>query len=137
MSTVELLHGAGRVALDDELTLGCADDNDLVLADERASRHHARIRRDDGGFAIDDLGSRHGTYVNGERLGAGGRLLEPGDSIEIGDQRLRFLGGQETRVPTGELPVLASRNVVFRGKRLSIGRDPANDLVDRKSTRLN
>ncbi|MDX6580963.1 MAG: transport system ATP-binding/permease protein [Solirubrobacterales bacterium] len=131
MSTVELLHAGGRAELGDELRLGSAGDNDVVLADERASRHHARIRRDNGDFTIDDLGSRHGTYVNGERLGTGGRVLAPGDSIEIGDQRLRFLGGQETRVPSGELPSIFGgiQPVVFGGERLSIGRDPANDVV--------
>ena len=59
---------AGASPLDDELTLGRSDDNDVVIADERASRHHARISRSDGGFVIEDLGSRHGTFLNGERL---------------------------------------------------------------------
>src|SRR4051794_32976513 len=105
MSTVELLHAEGRIALEDELTLGRAGDNDVVLTDERASPHHARIRRRNDVIAIEDLGSRHGTYLNGERLGGRGAALEPGDSIEIGGQRFRFLGGQETRVPSAELPV--------------------------------
>jgi ABC-type multidrug transport system ATPase subunit/ABC-type multidrug transport system permease subunit len=124
-----VLHAGRRIALDDELTLGRADDNDVVLADERASRHHARIHGGDGGFAIDDLGSGHGTCVNGERLGGESRALQAGDSIEIGSQRLRFLDGAETRVPSGELPVIGIQHVVFEGERLSIGRDPANDVV--------
>ena len=127
--TASVLHAGRRIALDDELTLGRADDNDVVLADERASRHHARIRRRDGRFAIDDLGSRHGTYLNGERLGGESRALERGDSIEIGSQRLRFLDGQETRVASGELLVIAIQRVFFEGECLSIGRDPANDVV--------
>ncbi|HYU59321.1 MAG TPA: FHA domain-containing protein [Solirubrobacterales bacterium] len=128
-SAASLLHAGRRIALHDQLTLGRGDDNDVVLGDERASRHHARIRRSDGSFAIEDLGSRNGTYLNGERLDGESRPLEPGDSIGIGDQKLRFLGGQETRIASRELPVIGIQKVVFEGERLSIGRDPVNDVV--------
>ena len=100
-----------------------------MLADERASRHHARVSRGDEGFAIEDLGSRNGTYLNGERLAGASRSLEPGDAIGIGDQTLRFLGGQETRMASRELPVIGIQTVAFEGERLTIGRDPANDVV--------
>lgn len=56
--------------------------------DVRVGRHHARIvPRDDGrvGFVIVDLGSRNGTYVNGERI-AGAVDLCPGDVVRLGDQ---------------------------------------------------
>lgn len=124
-----LLYGGRRIPLDGVLTLGRSDDNDVVLADERASRHHARVSAADGGFTITDLGSRHGTYLNGERLTDQGRALEPGDAIAIGDQVLRFLGGQETRVGSSDGPVADVETVVFDANRLSIGRDAANDVV--------
>ena len=42
---------------------------ELELADEEISRRHAAITRgDDGTFAIEDLASRNGTYVDGERI---------------------------------------------------------------------
>ena len=52
---------------------------DLTLADKRISRRHAQLCRQQGGFAIEDLGSRHGTVVNGEmvrraRLAVGDRI---------------------------------------------------------------
>ena len=128
-TAASLLHDGRRIHLEDELTLGRGDDNDVVLGDERASRHHARVSRSDAGFTIADLGSRNGTYLNGERLAAESRPLEPGDAIGIGDQTLRFLGGQETRMASRELPVIGIQTVVFDGDRLTIGRDPANDVV--------
>lgn len=59
--------------------------NDLVLRDNRASRHHARILESDGGFFVEDMQSRHGVFVNGQRID-GRRLLSNGDVIEFGVQ---------------------------------------------------
>jgi transcriptional regulator with PAS, ATPase and Fis domain len=36
--------------------------------DDRLSREHARVRLADGAFAVSDLASRNGTYVNGQRI---------------------------------------------------------------------
>jgi ABC transport system ATP-binding/permease protein len=128
-TAASLLHDGRRIPLDGGVTLGRNDDNDVVLADERASRHHARISPAGEGFEIADLGSRHGTYLNGDRLADASRQLAPGDAIEIGDQRLRFLGGQATRMASRELPIVGVQTVAFDGDRLAIGRDPANDVV--------
>src|SRR4051794_38404401 len=38
------------------------------ITDERMSRDHAKVRWDRGTWVIDDLESRNGTYVNGERI---------------------------------------------------------------------
>ncbi len=59
--------------------IGRLNDCDLTLADKRISRRHAQLRLEQGGFAIEDLGSRHGTVVNGEsvrhsRLAVGDRI---------------------------------------------------------------
>ena len=48
--------------------LGRQPDNNLVLRDNRASRQHARIVAENGSYVIEDLSSRHGTWVNGERI---------------------------------------------------------------------
>jgi len=57
-----------RVALRGaEFTIGRAEDCDLVLSDNRISRLHARLVEEDGSYFIVDAGSRHGTFVNGER----------------------------------------------------------------------
>ena len=49
-------------------TIGRHGDNHLVLRDNRASRSHARIVADNGEHFIEDLNSRHGVFVNGQRI---------------------------------------------------------------------
>jgi hypothetical protein len=73
------------------LSLGREADNQIQLADERASRHHARIERTGEGFRILDLGSSNGTLLNGVRL-AGPTPLDPGDQVQIGDVRFVVQG---------------------------------------------
>jgi hypothetical protein len=65
------------------LTIGRAADNDLVLADGRVSRHHARIAGRRGTLVYADLGSTNGSRVNGVAVGE--LVLGVGDRIEIGD----------------------------------------------------
>ena len=50
------------------LRIGRAADNNVVLRDEKVSRHHAEIRTDRRGSAIVDLGSTNGTYIDRQRL---------------------------------------------------------------------
>src|SRR5215470_12434298 len=65
-------------------TFGSSPDNSLVIDNIKVSAHHAEIRSEEHGFSITDLGSIHGTYVNGERLDFNTpRLLNPGNSITI------------------------------------------------------
>jgi pSer/pThr/pTyr-binding forkhead associated (FHA) protein len=67
-------------------TIGSSPDNSLVIDNMKVSAHHAEIRSHEQGFSITDLGSIHGTYVNGERLDFNTpRLLNPGNSITLGD----------------------------------------------------
>ena len=58
--------------------------NDIVLEEAGVSRQHAGIRGDSEGFWIADLGSRNGTFVNGDRVGAEPRQLRNFDRIELG-----------------------------------------------------
>ncbi|NJO07084.1 MAG: FHA domain-containing protein, partial [Chloroflexaceae bacterium] len=57
-----------------------------------ASRHHALIQRDgQDGYALVDLGSTNGTYVNGTRLAASSpRRLYAGDKIKVGEVEIEF-----------------------------------------------
>jgi len=54
------------------------------------SRQHCVIRLDDGKVSIEDLKSRNGTYVNGERI-EGPRQLELGDTIRVGKLEFEVL----------------------------------------------
>lgn len=64
------------------VTIGRAPDNQLVLKDRRASRHHALLTARSGGLIFTDLDSTNGSIVNGKRVRE--LALGPGDRIELG-----------------------------------------------------
>jgi phosphoserine phosphatase RsbU/P len=63
-------------------TVGRKVDKDLVIADPRVSRDHAQILQEGQDFFLIDLGSKHGTFVNGERIQR--QKLDRGDRLEFG-----------------------------------------------------
>ncbi len=69
--------------------LGRADENTIVLKDGSASTVHARLRRENGVWWLEDLGSRTGTMLNELPLSKPTPLAE-GDIIGIGNLRLRL-----------------------------------------------
>ena len=52
-----------------EVTIGRADNADLVIKDEFASTHHAKLVLINGEWLLQDLNSTNGTFVNGKRVG--------------------------------------------------------------------
>jgi predicted component of type VI protein secretion system len=83
-------------------TLGRDASNGIVVRDPRASRFHAEVRREAGGFALHTMGSC-GTNLNGETM-KGPRLLREGDGIEIAFGTFRFT----REVPPRGIPVTMS-----------------------------
>jgi serine phosphatase RsbU (regulator of sigma subunit) len=63
-------------------SVGRKVDKDLVIADPRVSRDHALIVLEAEGFFLVDQGSKHGTFVNGERIQR--QKLERNDRLEFG-----------------------------------------------------
>ncbi len=88
----QLVGAHGRRALPradgDVLRIGRALDNDVILSNASVSRHHARLTARGGAWLVEDLGSRHGTVVNGRRVERA--LLRPGDELVVGAERLRI-----------------------------------------------
>jgi phosphoserine phosphatase RsbU/P len=70
-------------------TVGRKVDKDLVIADPRVSRDHALIVSENGAFSVVDQGSKHGTFVNGERVER--KILERNDRLEFGVREVAYV----------------------------------------------
>ena len=84
--SLEIVEGTGAgelVALTGPVTIGRSRDAGLVVADELVSRRHALVTPTGPGAVVEDLGSRNGTFVNGQDI-HGPTRLEPGDQLQLG-----------------------------------------------------
>jgi TolB protein len=73
------------------LRIGRELDNDIVLTDARASRHHAEIRRTEAGLQVKDLDSANGTVVSGNRIKPDSwEPLKAGQLVQVGETRLTW-----------------------------------------------
>jgi len=79
-------------------TVGRRTDRDLVMADPRVSREHAQFTREPDGTYIVDQSSRHGTFVNGERVNR--RKLARNDHVEFGVQGAAYALFSPDRSPS-------------------------------------
>lgn len=75
--------------LESEYTIGRAPSNDIAIPDGSVSSTHARIVRTDTGFSVEDLKSRNGTFINGEKVSER-RLLADGDILRVGKIIMTF-----------------------------------------------
>lgn len=101
-------------------TIGRQADRDLSLLNPQVSRQHAVLERDGDRFLIRDLGSRHGTLVNGvkiesERLQSGDRI-QPGASSVV----LVFVIAQDHTSTRQLLSRIAGESAVSQLEKLSL-----------------
>jgi hypothetical protein len=91
MSYIEIYDGAGsrRIPVGGYYTLGRALHNDVVLYGAAVSRHHGRLTVREGRVILEDIGSTHGTSINGRPL-LGPHILRDGDQIRMGDAWLIY-----------------------------------------------
>jgi hypothetical protein len=81
-----------RIAISSgRLRVGRALDNDLVLPDDRVSRHHGQISVRFGTLVYADLGSTNGSFVNGVRVTE--IALGPSDVLQLGGSALTVESG--------------------------------------------
>ena len=103
------------------VTIGRSTDNDIVIQDVLASRHHAFLTQTPLGSEIRDAHSVNGTFVNGVRVGSA--ILTEGDVVTIGNVDLVFTRDTlvrriEAATRTGGLEVNAVCFTVEHGKQL-------------------
>ncbi|MGO9924838.1 MAG: FHA domain-containing protein [Mycobacterium sp.] len=103
------------------VTIGRSTDNDIVIQDVLASRHHAFLTETPLGTEIRDAHSVNGTFVNGVRVGSA--VLTEGDVVTIGNVDLVFtrdtlVRRTEAATRTGGLEVNSVCFTVDQGKQL-------------------
>ena len=90
------------VGVRDGLLMGRVTACDVVVADAKASRRHARLIAESGVVEIEDLESSNGTLLNGRPIDR--RMLRDGDRIEIGKTVIVYregaLPGPTSRAPS-------------------------------------
>lgn len=70
--------------------IGRNHDNDIILNNDRVSRYHAEIIREDDVITVVDIQSRNGVWLNGQRIKTSVEL-KPGDKLRIGRQEFTFV----------------------------------------------
>ncbi len=103
---IESPDGANSEEIGDELTIGRTNLSHLVIGDQGLSRKNTTFFRDEDDVLIVDEGSLNGTYLNGELVAGGPRILRDGDRVKIGSYtniRVEMVGDQ-TRAASPQTP---------------------------------
>ncbi|MBP5569270.1 MAG: FHA domain-containing protein [Treponema sp.] len=84
-----LMFNRKKIELVAKITIGRESDNDVVVDNKLASRHHAVIQKIKDAYFVKDANSTNGTYINGVKIPADKYVkLNPGDKISIGNMSL-------------------------------------------------
>jgi DNA-binding CsgD family transcriptional regulator len=131
-NAIEIWDGSGRRLVDlegERASVGKAAANTVALeSDAAVSRLHAVLERFPAGWSVRDLGSRNGTFLNGERV-LTSAILQPGDEIRVGGTRLVFRGdptasGEATKAAESPPPLtVRERDVLVELCRPLLGGD--------------
>src|SRR5213080_5080445 len=86
----------------ERVTLGKASSNMVALEhDPTVSRLHAIMENHGSAWSIRDVGSRNGTYVNGEKI-TSERVLHSGDEVRLGKSRVVYHEARQAGEPAEE-----------------------------------
>jgi DNA-binding NtrC family response regulator len=113
----------------DELTIGTAVGNDVVLTDRTVSGFHARISRAANGIAIEDKSSTNGTFVGEMRIERA--VVPPGTEIALGATIVRLKDAADVEVEvheTEELAGLRARSASMRRTLAQIAKAAQSDV---------
>jgi len=88
--------GAEFALSKDRIRIGRAEDLDAWVNHRSISREHAEVAKEGNGYKVVDLGSANGVRLNGQEVSSA--PLSPGDVLEFGQVRFRFVGEGESYV---------------------------------------
>ena len=119
------------------LIIGRASSNEIPIADERSSRRHAEIFFDAGTWQVRDLGSRNGTYVDGQKLEQA-KSLVAGNQITVGSCRLTFAKSLDEVVPPLEVEEVSPQSTAYTQSEIPaiIHRQSKSSILDPDSLKL-
>jgi serine/threonine protein kinase len=104
------------------VTIGRAEDNDVVLPDMNVSQHHARVEYDGKNYSIVDLKSTNGVFQDGAKLLPGLAVIwQTGKLVQIGDYWLQLDLAQKTyvRLPAKKEEDMGIATIVDAGEALN------------------
>ncbi len=109
--------------------LGRQSDSTICLESRAVSRHHARIWSVDGSYAIEDLGSSNGTFLNGKRISGRVPLTEH-DTLQIGPYVFGLQPAPANQPPPSPDtdPVVREQVSAVSSNWTLFGQDPAHKL---------
>ncbi|MBK8010626.1 MAG: sigma 54-dependent Fis family transcriptional regulator [Deltaproteobacteria bacterium] len=84
----------------DQMSIGSAKDNDLVLTDETVSRYHLELHHLGDAIRVQDLGSTNGTTVANVHLERA--TIQGGTVLTLGRSEIRIDGGETVRLEIHE-----------------------------------
>nr|MBA3817656.1 FHA domain-containing protein [Deltaproteobacteria bacterium] len=131
---------------DGEYVIGRRSDCQIFVPDMRVSRQHARLWKDTDGWAVEDLGSNNGTFVNGVKI-QGATTLRHDDEITIANNRIRVEarspteqrfpeGNAVTIVEAGVSSIIKSREDQSQSGRLPLVSSGMVSIADQRAIRL-
>lgn len=96
---------------EDELSVGRLPTCDITLDDPSVSKQHAQLNWDDSArrCTLRDLGSRNGTWIDGQKVHEGDVSLRDGDVVSFGDVDYWYLLTPTLHAKLQGLPERASR----------------------------
>ena len=129
IDTVKGMHVGDHFIADEACLIGKKPDNAIVLHGWRIDREHARLTHGDEGLFIQDMSSRAGTKVNGQKIDSYGPITRS-DVIEIHDYRIRVTSNRRPRAkgdPALQRPVANGHAQTGNGSAQNGHANPAND----------
>ncbi len=96
---------SGTLELDAErMSVGRADDNQLIIAEDSVSSHHGEFAFDGSSWTLTDLGSTNGTKIGGSRVEH--VSLTPGGAFQLGNVNCVFVGDAEAEEDAYSAPTI-------------------------------